>query len=234
MPRWVNAALPFFAFIDDWMASRPNLALDDLTAPPDRLAIVSVDVINGFCHEGPLASPRVQGIIDPVVRLFARAWAVGVRHILLIQDTHDPHAVEFAQYPPHCVRGSPESQTVPEIASLPFFDRMTVFEKNSIQGALDTGLPGWIADHPEVDTYLAVGDCTDLCTYQLAMHLRLDANARQIGRRVIVPIETTDTYDLPVEAARAAGAVPHNAEALHRIFLYSMHLNGVEVVSRIE
>ncbi|HET7010004.1 MAG TPA: isochorismatase family cysteine hydrolase [Anaerolineales bacterium] len=233
-PAWVDQALPFFAYIDSWLETLPTVRLSSLVEAPARAAIISVDVINGFCHEGPLASPRVKTIIGPIVRLFNLAWEAGVRHILLSQDTHDPQAVEFAQYPPHCIRGTSESQTVPEIRALPFFDQMTILEKNSIQSALNTQLDAWIAAHPEVDSYVVVGDCTDLCTYQLAMHLRLDANARQVQRRIVVPVDCTDTYDLPVEQAAALGAVPHDAEVLHRIFLYSMHLNGVRLVASID
>jgi len=232
-PAWVHDGQRFFRYVDEWITHLPTMSHEAALLPPEETAIVSVDVINGFCHEGPLASPRVAGIIPPIVRLFEQAWAVGVRHILLAQEAHDPDAVEFGQYPPHCVRGSHESEAVPELKGLPFFDRMQVFEKNSIHPGLHTGLNAWIDAHPEVSTYIVVGDCTDLCTYQLAMHLRLDANARQLQRRVLLPANCTDTYDLPVEAAAGISAVPHDAGVLHRIFLYSMHLNGVEVVAAI-
>ena len=42
-----------------------------------------------------------------------------------------------------------------------------------------------------------------------------------------------DTYDLPVETALKAGALPHDAELLHAVFLYHMNLNGVEIYSRL-
>lgn len=224
----------FIAFLDEWMAGLKPARLSDLAAPPERLALVSVDMVNGFCHEGPLASPRVKALIPAVVDLMQRAWGAGVRHILLTQDTHDPDAVEFSAFPPHCVRGTSEAEAIPEIKALPFFPQMTVFEKNSIDSAKNTGLPAWTEEHRQVDRYLVVGDCTDLCIYQMAMHLRLDANARQLQRQVIVPANCVDTYDLPVETARQIGAVPHDGALLHKIFLYSMMLNGIEVVSAVE
>jgi nicotinamidase-related amidase len=210
------------------------LPLDTILKDPQKTIIVSVDVINGFCHQGPLASPRVKAIIAPIAALFDKAWKKGLHHILLTQDTHEPEAVEFGQFPPHCVRGTAEAETVPEFKALPFFDQMIVMEKNSIHSGLDTALNDWIAAHPEVDTFIVVGDCTDLCTYQLAMHLRLDANARQLQRRVVVPADCVDTYDMPVELAKQVGAMPHDGDLLHAVFLYHMALNGVEVVSRIE
>jgi len=226
--------LPFLAWLADWHAQLPQPGLDAAIPDPRRAAIVSVDVINGFCHAGPLASPRVQGIIQPIVRLMTAAHAAGVRHFIVTQDTHDPDAVEFAAYPPHCVRGSDESESVPEFKALPFWRDVVVMPKNSIHSAIGTGLDAWLDAHPRVDVFLVVGDCTDLCIYQLAMHLRLRANALQTrGVRVIVPEDCVDTFDTPVETARQIGALPHDADLLHRIFLYHLALNGVEIVKRI-
>jgi nicotinamidase-related amidase len=132
------------------------------------------------------------------------------------------------------VRGTEEAETVSEIKALPFFDQLTIMEKNSINSGLNTGLDAWIAAHPEVHTYLVVGDCTDLCTYQLAMHLRLSANALQKQRRVLVPENCADTYDTPIQTARQIGAFAHPADYFHNTFLYHMALNGVEVVKEIK
>ncbi len=221
---------PFLRYVTEWEAALPATDLVGLAPDPKQMAILSVDVINGFCHGGPLASPRVKGIIGPIVRVFERAHAAGVRHFILTQDTHEPEAVEFGQYPPHCIRGTEESEAVPEFKTLSFYKEMITFPKNSINAALNTGLEDWLKEHPEVNTFIVVGDCTDLCTYQLAMFLRLRANARQLRQRIILPVDCVDTYDLPVEAAKQIGAAPHDADLLHLIFLYSMMLNGVEVV----
>lgn len=51
--------------------------------------------------------------------------------------------------------------------------------------------------------------------------------------RVIVPANCVDTYDLPVAVAKQFGAVPHDGEFLHPIFLHHMMLKGLEVVSEI-
>ncbi len=224
---------PFLDYLDEWMANQTALPLNRAIPDPQRAALVSVDVINGFCYGGPLASPRVAGIVEPITRLFGRAWQHGVRQIVLSQEEHEPDAVEFNQYPPHCVRGTWEAETVEAFKQLPFFNQMTVIGKNSINPGLNTGLSDWVAAHPEIDTYIVVGDCTDLCTYQLAMYLRLDANGRQLSRRVIVPINCTETYNRPVEAAREQGGLPHSGDLLHVVFLYHMQLNGVEIVSEI-
>jgi len=230
----IQQSEPFLSYVVDWHTNLPALPLADLLAEPDRVAIVSVDVINGFCYTGPLASPRIQTIIAPITTLMERAHAAGLAHFVLVQEFHDPDAREFAQYPPHAIRHTAEAESVPEYKALPFYGEMALVRKNSIHPGLNTELEGWLVSHAQVDTFIVVGDCTDLCTYQLAMHLKLRANAHQLRQRVIVPENTTDTFDVPVPVAAQIGAVPHDADLLHLIFLYSMKLNGVEVVRAIE
>jgi nicotinamidase-related amidase len=234
MPTLKDQSAPFLLWLETWLKERPSLPLAEAAARPEEIAILSVDVIKGFCSVGPLASPRVAAIIDPIVHLFETAWQGGVRHILLTQDSHEPDAVEFANFPPHCVRGTEEAETVDAFTQLPFFKQMTILEKNSIDSGLNTGLDDWLAAHPQIKTFIVVGDCTDLCTYQLAMHLRLDANARQLERRVIVPADSVDTYDTPLDVAQELGIPAHPADLLHAVFLYHMSLNGIEVVQNIQ
>ncbi|BCX04413.1 MAG: nicotinamidase [Candidatus Roseilinea sp.] len=225
---------PFIAYVEDWLNRLPTAKLSKLLGDPSRAAVASVDIINGFCTVGPLASPRVQGIVRPIAKLFRDCYDAGVRHFILTQDTHEPDAVEFKQYPPHCVRGHIESQTVPELLELPFAGEFVVFEKNSISSSENTGLDRWLDAHPDVITFIVVGDCTDLCTYQLAMHLRLRANACQHREtRVIVPENCVQTYDTPVKTAQKLGIPAHDGDLLHAIFLYNMWTNGVEVVKKI-
>lgn len=229
-----DKSAPFLKALEQWLAELPEYRLSEIVPHPEKAAILSMDMTNGFCKFGPLASPRVEALIEPIAGLFDAAWRYGVRHILLSQDTHDPNALEFEAYVPHCVRGTPEAETVQEIKSLPFFDRMLVMEKNTISSHLDTGLNDWVATHPEVDTFIVVGNCTDICVYQAAMHLRLQANVEAIQRRVIVPQNCVDTYDLPIATAQELGVVPHDGDLLHHVFLYHMALNAVEVIRRIK
>lgn len=230
----LTASQPFLNYVVAWKSDLEPLPLEEIVGEqPERVAIISVDVINGFCYEGALASPRVAGIISPIVSLFRTSYEAGVRHFILTQDSHPQDAVEFGNFPPHCVRGTAESEAVPEFQALPFFDEFQIMPKNSLNSMIETGLPAWLAAHPDVDTFITVGDCTDLCTYQLAMHLKLRANARNEAARIILPADCVDTYDLPVHIAQEVGAIPHDGDLLHHIFLYHMMLNGVEVVASV-
>ncbi len=223
----------FLSYLDQWISDLPVLSLSEFSENPEKTAIISVDVIKGFCNQGALSSPRVAEIVKPIVELMKNAWDKNIRHIILSQDTHEPQAVEFSSWPPHCIRGTEESETVAEIRQLSFFEQIKVLEKNSIASGLNKDLQQWVVDHPEVDKYIVVGDCSDLCTYQLAMFLRLDANERQLQREVILPENCVQTYDMPVEIAQNVGAFPHPGDFIHSVFLNHMALNGIKVVKKI-
>jgi len=225
---------PFLEWVAQWEANLPTVELEAVVSEPARVALVSVDLVKGFCYEGPLASPRVAGIVPAVVDLFKRAYDLGVRHFLLTQDTHDPDSVEFSAFPPHCVAGTSESETIDDLNELPFANLFTVIPKKSISSSIGTALGTWLERYPQVNTFIVVGDCTDLCVYQAAMYLRLRANVLgQKDVRVIIPADCVQTYDLPVETAQEIGAMPHDGDLLHRLFLYHMALNGIEVVARL-
>lgn len=230
----IKSSKPFLNYVIDWKEGLPSMPISDVVqGQPENVAVISVDVTNGFCYEGPLASLRVASIVEPITTLFKTGRNAGIRNFILTQDTHPEDAAEFASYPPHCIRGTSESETVAAFKNLPFFAQFQVMPKNSINSALNTDLEAWLEAHPQVDTFITVGDCTDLCTYQLAMHLKLRANAHNQKSRVVVPVDCIETYDLPVEVAQQIGAVPHDGDLLHYIFLYHMMLNGIEVVAAI-
>lgn len=225
---------PFLAYLETWYAGLKPLPLADIIGgEPERVVVISVDVINGFCKSGPLASERVGRIAAPIAALFERAYEHGVRNFALTQDTHDPATPEFQMYPPHCVAGTAESEAVDELKALPFFSDVAVFPKNSINSHIHTGLGAWVAAHPQIDRFVVVGDCSDLCAYQAAMQLRLEANAANIERRVILPADIVDTFDTPVGVAHELGIFAHDGDLHHVMFLHHMAMNGVEVVAKL-
>jgi nicotinamidase-related amidase len=224
-------AAPFLRYLEDWYAALPNADLAALIGEhPEQVAVCSIDMINGFCKAGPLSGPRVGALIPPVVALFTRAYTLGVRAFVLTQDTHDPATPEFGSYPPHCLAGTAESQTVAELAELPFADQITTIAKNSLSSHLGTTFDAWLRERPALETFIIIGNCTDLCLYSAAMHLRLEAHALNLSRRVIVVAHAADTFDIPVSVAHELGIYAHDGDLHHVLFLHHMAQNGVEVV----
>lgn len=228
----VRDAEPFLAWLAAWYDALPVVSFDAVFSQPSHGAILTADLIVGFCTEGPLASERINAVVPASVDLFQAAHRRGMRRFVLAQDTHAPTAPEFEAWGRHCVRGTRESQMVPELETLPFAHEFTIIEKNALSAGSGTGLESWLEQNDDITDYLVTGDCTDLCTYNLAMFVRMWANAtNRQGRRVIVDAAAVQTYDLPVVAAN--GAFPHPGDFIHMVFLYHMALNGVQVVGDI-
>lgn len=221
----------FLDWIEQWFRVLKSAKLSDLV--PEKTTIVSVDMVKGFCSIGPLASPYVAGIIPSIVELFQKGHKAGIENFLLFQDTHHKETPEFGSYPPHCLKGSEESETIEELKILPFSGQFKIFEKNSLSPAFNTGFEERLLKNQNIENFIIVGNCTDLCIYSHAMHLRLSANAFNLKRRIIVPENCTATYNMSLETAKKLKAMPHDAETLQKIFLYHLALNGVEVVKRI-
>ena len=224
----------FFEYLAQWYEGLRTFDLGREMRSPRTTALFVEDMVGGFCRSGNLASPRICGLIEPIVQLMKRADALGVNNFVLLQDTHSPDTPEFEAWPPHCVVGTPEAETLEEIGALPFSHKYFVVRKNALNPAVGTDLDGWLRDHPDLMDMIVVGDCTDLCDYQMAMHLRIRANALNLqGRRVVVPANAVQTYDVGVQQARAIGALPHPGDFFHLLFLYHMALCGIHVVREV-
>lgn len=230
--NFIEQSREFLASLVTWERNLPTLSWSDLLteAQQGRVALISVDMINGFCHEGVLSSPRVKNIIPAVVAAFKGAYSIGVREFVLAQDSHTAESVEFADFLPHCQTGTSEANTIPELAELPFANLYQFVSKNSLNAFHGTDLGKWLEARHHFRAAVIVGNCTDLCVHQMALHLKLYANAYGLKMRVIVPEIAVQTYDMPVEIANKTGVLPHNGDFMHLVFLYHMRLNGVEVV----
>lgn len=224
----------FFEFLLDFYEGLKPFDLKGEISDPEKAAIFSADMIVGFCSQGNLASDRIKKLIPPIVDLFKKANELGIKKFVLVQDTHDPATPEFDAWSSHCVAGTRESETIPEIANLAFSDKFTIIPKNSLHPALNTRMDAWLEESPALRDLIVVGNCTDLCVYSLAMHLRLRANAYNLRhQRVILPANCVETYDMPVEQAEKLGVLPHPGDFIHLLFLYHMALNGINVVQRV-
>lgn len=224
----------FLNYLENWLDSRPTVKLEELVSEPEKSAIISVDVINAFLYEGPLSSPRVAPIGAAIADLMQASWDRGMRDILLVQDHHSEDTREFDEYGEHALKGTSQAEAIDRIKNLPFYGELTTIYKDSIHPALNNGFDDWVDHRKHIDTFIAVGDVTDLCVYQLATYLKLRANAYHQERRVIVPANCVQTWHLSVEDAKELPAMPHHGDFLHATFLYHMSLNGIEVVKEIK
>ena len=205
----------FEAELAEKMHTLPSLGLAALA--PDRTVLLIVDMINGFTRMGALRSDRVAGIIPEVAALSEACEKLGIAR-LAFADAHREDSPEFGAYPVHCLAGSEESEVVDEIKKAGGY---VLIPKNSTNAFHEPAFRRWLDAHPQVDTFLIAGCCTDICVFQLATALKTWFNAQNRASRVIVPRSAVETYDLPGHPAEAAGLFA----------LYGMQTNGVELVS---
>mgnify|MGYP001275809143 CR=1 FL=1 len=223
----------FFQWLDSHQCSRTLYPMENLLSAaggPERVAVLVVDLIKGFCNQGPLSSPMVGKLVQPTVAFLRRAHELGIRSYFFPCDAHPSDSPEFSAFPPHCVEGTTESEVVDEVASLEFAHLFRRIDKGSVCSLTGTGLVQ-LLEEGEFTTLVCCGDCTDLCLYQMAVGLRFYANQHRIPWRIIVPQSLVATYDLPVLTAQTVGALPHPSGLMNDIFLYHLELNGVEVVA---
>ena len=199
------------------MTALAPLAADRLAA--ERTALVVIDMVNGFAREGALASPQVTALIPHVTALVRRCGELGIARIAL-SDCHTSHSAEFASFPSHCQEGTEEAELVGELQEV---GGLLHISKNSTNGFLEEEFLRWLGTHPDVDTFLVAGDCTDICIQQFALTLKAHFNRLDLTSRVIVPADAVATYDAP----------GHNAALCHLMALCNMRTGGVEIVSGV-
>lgn len=192
----------------------PTLNLSDLQLNKSELFIV--DINNGFAKEGNMYSSRVNNLINPIVN-FTKSISKDIKSIIAFTDYHTDESVELLNYPTHCLKDTIECEIVDELKSI---DNIKIVKKNSTNGffALSN------LDFNNTDNIIIIGDCTDICVYQLAITLKSYFNQNNISKNIIVPINLVDTYHVDNV---------HPAELLNIVFFNSMIQNGIKVVKEI-
>ena len=204
--------------IYEMLADLPALKLEDL--PAGETALVIIDMINGFAREGVLSSPRVGALIPAIAGLSEKCGEIGMQK-LAFADSHTGKSPEFGAYPPHCMTGTSESEIVDELKTVGGY---LLISKNSTNGFHEKNFQDWLGQNSGIRNFIITGDCTDICIQQFAVTLKAWFNMRNENSRIIVPVNTVDTFDLGL----------HDADLLNAVTLFSMTGNGIELVSAVE
>lgn len=166
--------------------------------------LIVVDMVNGFCREGVLASPIVEGIIPTVEKSVDDALKKG-NLVVFIKDTHDENAVEFKRFggTKHCLKGTSESSLVDEL--IPYEDKGISFEKNStcymFSKNEDYNFIEFLEKLNNLKKVKVCGCCTDICVTNgvLAMMNYFDEVNKNV--EVDLLIDAIATYDAPIHSA---------------------------------
>ncbi|MEW9077734.1 isochorismatase family cysteine hydrolase [Terrisporobacter glycolicus] len=182
----------------------------------NKTGLFIVDMNNGFAKEGVLSSPRVEKIINPIAD-FGKLICSKINTIVAFTDTHNEDDVELKSYPAHCLRGDKESEIVKEILDI---NNIEILEKNSTNGFFVMNME----KYKNLDNFIVVGCCTDICVYQFVLTLKTYFNQNNLDKNIIVPVNLVETYDIDMI---------HSGDFFNTVFLNSMMQNGINVVKSI-
>ncbi|MBZ9686062.1 cysteine hydrolase [Clostridium estertheticum] len=197
------------------------LNLADL--PKEKTALIVVDMVNGFVHQGALSSQRVTEIISNLVAINERTN--GFKKIFFL-DQHDENSVEFKNYAVHCLKDSIESELIPGLReeATTFHSNTTMIPKNSTNGFHAPGFKLWLDENEDIiENYIIVGCEVDICVSHFATTLKTYFNQKNLCRRIIVPVDSVETFDFGI----------HDGDLMKVISLWEMQSNGIEVVDSI-
>ena len=147
--------------------------------------VLVVDMVRGFLEEGYnlYCGHDARKIIPEVQTLVERELAKG-SSLFYICDTHEPDDLEFQMFPVHCIKGTIESEIIPELQDYPG-ERI---DKQRYSGFYGTDLENKLAQiRPE--KVIICGVCTDICV----MHTAADARNRDYP--VEIPMPTVATFN---------------------------------------
>jgi len=156
-----------------------------------RRALVVVDMIEDFVHEGGAlyCGPSMAKVVPVIQRELERA-RTGGEPVVYLADEHLPDDAEFAQFPPHALKGSTGARIVPELAPRA---GDVVIPKRRFSGFFGTDLDITLRERG-VDTLRLVGDCTNICVLYTA------ADARNLGYAVEVVRDGVTSFDQEAHA----------------------------------
>lgn len=207
----------FLLHMYNFMNNLEACALDSLE--PSKTVLVIVDLINGFVREGSLKSDRNESIIPNIVELCEYMKKRNIPIVAFI-DCHSEDSQEFNYYPPHCTEGSSESSLVDE---LKVFEDAIQIKKSSTNGFLEKKFSEFLENNKNIENFVVVGDCTDICVLQFTLTLKCYFNTVGKFSNIIVPANCVETYDSPI----------HNGDLMNLFAMYNMHSNGIKIVKEM-
>jgi nicotinamidase-related amidase len=159
-----------------------------------RELLVVVDMIRGFIEQGPLSDPAISTIIDDNVELI-KDFTKRSQAVVAFRDAHTADSKEFAAYPPHCLKGSRESEFVDAIGA--FEDRMLVIEKDTTNGFQTSAFQTFMQREAPFERISVIGCCTDICVLQFALSLKTHLQKMRLDTQVVVVKNAVETFEMP-------------------------------------
>ncbi|MFP4457623.1 MAG: cysteine hydrolase family protein [Clostridia bacterium] len=198
-----------------------NLPIVDLKElDPRNTVLVIMDMINGFAKKGALMDERIKDLIPGISELLEKMIDKEYK-VLAFADYHDKINPEFNTFPEHSLAETEESEMVDELKEIGGYK---LIHKNSTNGFFAPAFINWFNDNQDVDTYILVGDCTDICIMQFGLAMKAYNNQLNKESNIIVVKDLIDTYDV----------AKHDGDIINLFSLYIMQNAGIKIVKEIK
>lgn len=188
-----------------------------------KKALYMIDMNNGFVNFGAMANPKYNALVPEQLKLIKKIRKENEQMVFILEG-HDKEAVEFKDYPEHCVIGTPEAELIPEFISEQQKVNTNTYYKNSINGMLNPTIQDDIRRMSSLQEAIFAGVCADLCVMDFARTYARFLNEINHEAKLFVVKNTIDTFDAP----------GHNREEWIDIALKVMGQAGIEVVENFE
>ena len=185
----------------------------------NRSMLIMVDMINGFIKEGALSSPLIEDIIEPIKQLISSCNEVDIPVIAFV-DSHTENSAEFSSYPIHCIEDTSESEIVEDLIN---DSNYIIIKKNSTNGFIEKVFQEKLITNPQINTFVVVGCCTDICVMQFCLTLKTYFNSIDKNVDIIVPVNCVETFDLG----------NHESTLMNIMSLQLMQNAGIKLVKAI-
>lgn len=178
--------------------------------------LVVVDMVNGFIKEGKMSDKDINHI-TPRIKLLVESFLSDEEGVAFIKDTHEVNSTEFKKYPPHCLKGTSESELISELSS--YEQKSLSYEKNSTSTIFAKNFMRDIERMESLKEVIITGCCTDICVMNLAIPLvnYFDEENRDV--RVLVPQNAVETFNSNI----------HNRDEYNSMALKLMKNQGIGV-----
>lgn len=188
-----------------------------------RKVLYNIDMVQGFVNFGPMKDSSYNDLVPEQLKII-NEFRDENELVVFVGEGHDKNALEFKNYPEHCILGDPESDFIPEFQNQINLSNTKVYRKNCINGVLINQVREDIVEMKNLKEAIFVGVCEDLCVLDFARTYSrfLDQINKEV--KLFVVANAVDTFDAP----------GHNREEWKKIARMVMEQAGIIYVDDYE
>lgn len=186
-------------------------------------ALYIIDMNNGFVNFGTMANPSYNNLISEQIKMIEKIRKEKGQ-VNFILEGHQENALEFKNYPKHCIIGTPEVELVPELLPEQNKVNTNTYYKNCINGMLIDKVRQDIKELKALKEVIFEGVCADLCVMDFARTYARYMDQINKEVKLFVVKNAIDTFDAP----------GHNRDEWLDIAYKVMQQAGIEVVENYE